>query len=73
MKELATGDPRAHAANVRSGLEELIDHLRRDVAKVSEPKAQTLFETAAEVLTGLSRAFQDYEESPEDTMTAGPV
>jgi hypothetical protein len=32
----------------------------------AEPKAQALFETAAEVLTGLVKAFDDYEKKSEE-------
>jgi len=32
---------------------------------VDEPKARALFETAAEVITGLDTAFQHYEEKRE--------
>ena len=39
----------------------LIDHLREDVGKVTESEAQALFETSAEVLTGLVKGFDDYE------------
>ena len=46
-------------------MHELIDHLREDVGKVTEPKAQALFETSAEVLTGLVKAFDDYEKKNE--------
>ena len=41
---------------------QLIEHLREDVGKVAEPKAQALFETSAEVLSGLVKAFNDYEK-----------
>jgi hypothetical protein len=43
-------------------MRQLIEHLRGDVGKVTEPKAQALFETSAEVLTGLVKAFDDYEK-----------
>ena len=45
---------------------QLIAHLREDVGKVMEPKAQALFETSAEVLTGLVKAFDDYEKKSEE-------
>jgi hypothetical protein len=65
MESIASKDPKAHTANVRKELRELINHLRDDVGKVEEPKAQALFETAAEVLTGLEKAFSHYEEKSE--------
>jgi len=50
---------------MRARLSQLITHLRGDVGKVAEPKAQALFETAAEVLGGLAKAFADYEKKTE--------
>jgi hypothetical protein len=46
----------------------VIDHLRDDIGKISEPKAQALFETGAEVLTGLRTAFEHYETAAEPAM-----
>ena len=66
MKSIASKDPRAHAANVRREFTELIQHLREDVKKVDDAKGQALFETAAEVLTGLEAAFKHYEQKSED-------
>ncbi|MGV2832047.1 hypothetical protein [Myxosarcina sp. GI1(2024)] len=42
-------------------LHDLIEHLRSDVTKVEDPKAEALFETTAEVLEGLKNAYTDYE------------
>jgi len=41
-------------------LEGVVTHARDDIMKISEPKAQALFETTAEVCTGLIKAFNDY-------------
>jgi hypothetical protein len=65
MNESTTADPRTHAHNIRGDLNELIDRLRRDVDRVDDPKAQALFETSAEVLTGLRTAFEHFEEGHE--------
>ena len=65
METIASKDPRAHTANVRKEFRELIEHLRSDVNKIDEPKAQALFETAAEVIGGLETAFKHYEEKSE--------
>jgi hypothetical protein len=43
----------------------LIEHLREDIEKVEEPRAQALFETSAEVLIGLKTAYTHYEEEAE--------
>ena len=50
----------------------LIDHLRKDVGKVTGTKAQALFETSAEVLTGLVKAFDDYEKKVEKAWRTEP-
>jgi hypothetical protein len=65
METIASKDPRAHTANVRREFRELIDHLRSDLSKIDEPKAQALFETTAEVISGLDTAFKHYEEKSE--------
>lgn len=65
-REYAEGDPRYHASVTQNKLRELISHLREDVSKVNDPKAKALFETAAEVLTGLKTAFKHYEQKSEE-------
>ena len=55
-----------HTQKLKAQMRQLIDHLREDVGKVTEPKAQALFETSAEVLTGLVKAFDDYEKKNEE-------
>jgi hypothetical protein len=55
-------DPRHHAAHLREMLQGLVTHAREDIGKVSEPKAQALFETTAEVCIGLAKAFDDYDK-----------
>ena len=65
METIASKDPRAHTANVRREFRELIDHLRSDLSKIDEPKAQALFETTAEVISGLDTAFKHYDEKSE--------
>jgi hypothetical protein len=65
METIASKDPRAHTANVRKEFQKLVEHLRGDINKIDEPKAQALFETAVEVIGGLDRAFKHYEEKSE--------
>lgn len=62
-KTLSENDPRRHTMQVRSRLTELAEHLREDVDKVDEPRFKALFETSAEALTGLEKAFAGYEEN----------
>ena len=46
-------------------LQETIDHLREDIDKVDELQLKAMFETGAEVLGGLKKAFSDYEQKNE--------
>jgi hypothetical protein len=63
-------DPRHHTQKLRQMLQDTAAHAREDVTKITEPKAQALFETAAEVLLGLSKAFADYEQQNEPAWKA---
>lgn len=65
MKQDPKQDPRHHVHKVAERFQELIDHLREDVGKVEEPQAKAMFETSAEVLGGLKKAFQDYQQKNE--------
>jgi hypothetical protein len=58
-------NPRHHTQNMQRRLQEIIDHLREDVEKVDEPQLKAMFETSAEVLGGLVKAFRDYERKNE--------
>jgi hypothetical protein len=64
-KSFSPSDPRFHAQNLKRMLTEVIDHARSDVQKISDPKAQALFETTAEVLSGLRKALDDFEPRKE--------
>jgi hypothetical protein len=57
---------------IEGRIKHLVEHLRQDVGKVAEPKAQALFETSAEVLVGLAKAFGDYERKKEAAWKTGP-
>ena len=57
--------PDEHARTCEGRIEELRAHLRTDIANVDEPRMQAMFETAAEVLGGLAKAFRDYREGQE--------
>jgi hypothetical protein len=65
MKASSENNPVHHTQKIKAKMRQLVDHLRKDIGKVTEPKAQALFETSAEVLTGLVKAFDDYEEKSE--------
>jgi hypothetical protein len=58
-------DPLYHAGKMRQSMKDISNHLRDDIDKLHEPQAKALFEVTAEVLDGLVKAFQDYEEKAE--------
>lgn len=64
-KDEALSDPMYHANKIRSEMQTLISHLRDDVKVVDDPKAKALFETTAEVLIGLSNAYEHFEQRSE--------
>ena len=59
-------DPRYRSVRIRKMLGETMKHMREDAAKVSDPKAQALFEVSAEVLNGLITAYDHFEHRSED-------
>lgn len=58
-------NPLHHTRKMRKALEDIRIHLREDIDKVDEPQLKAMFETSAEVLDGLTRAFSDYERKNE--------
>ena len=70
-ERFAEDDPRHHMTRIRDMLSELRDHLREDIAKINEPRAEALFETTAETLDGLISAFEDYERGQEEAWRGG--
>ncbi|MBV8190091.1 MAG: hypothetical protein JO339_22800 [Alphaproteobacteria bacterium] len=40
-------DPRHHTQRLKARLQETIEHLREDIAKVDEPQLKAMFETSA--------------------------
>lgn len=58
-------DVHHHTQKIQRMLEDVIAHAREDIDKVSEPRAQVLFETTAEVLTGLKTAYEHYTAGDE--------
>ena len=65
MASATDHDPRHHKQKMQARLKEIMDHLRQDVEKVDEPQLKAMFETSAEVLGGLIKAFRDYEQKNE--------
>ena len=66
-------NPIHHTQKIKAQMHQLIEHLREDIGKVTEPKAQALFETTAEVLIGLAKAFDDYEKKSEAAWRTEPT
>ena len=64
-KQYDETDPHHHTEKLKRMLNDTANHARQDVAKISDPKAQALFETTAEVLLGLAKAFEDFEQKSE--------
>ncbi len=65
MASAADRDPRLHTQKMQKALHDIRNHLREDVQKVDEPQLKAMFETSAEVLSGLEKAFKDYEQKNE--------
>lgn len=65
MASAADRDPRHHTQKMQKALEDIRNHLREDIQKVDEPQLRAMFETSAEVLGGLEKAFKDYEQKNE--------
>jgi len=65
MADAGDRDPHHHTRKMRTRLKEIVDHLRADIEKVDDPQLKAMFETSAEVLGGLIKAFQDYEQKNE--------
>ena len=57
----ATNDPRYYVANIKRMLGDVQTHVRDDTRRVGDQQARALFETTAEVLGGLIKAYEDYE------------
>jgi len=73
MKLSSKNNPIHHTQKIKARMGHLIEHLREDVGKIKEPKAMALFETSAEVLTGLVKAFNDYEKKSEAAWRTEPT
>ncbi len=68
MASAADRDPRQHTQKIQKMqkmLQDIRNHLREDIQKVDEPQLKAMFETSAEVLGGLEKAFKDYEQKNE--------
>ena len=64
-EQFAEDDPRHHTIKLKGMLRDVVQHVREDVEKVDDPRAKALFETTAEVLTGLVNAYEHFERRSE--------
>jgi hypothetical protein len=64
-KLMNSTDPRLHSQNIQRMLTEITDHLQYDVMLVDAPRFEALLETSREVLKGLRKAFEDFDEGTE--------
>jgi hypothetical protein len=66
MESQNSSEDSYHSKNVRRMMKELVDHLRDDIGKIDDQQLKAIFETSAEVLTGLQKAIRDYEQKREE-------
>ncbi|MGA7106239.1 MAG: hypothetical protein WBY75_00745 [Terracidiphilus sp.] len=64
--KVAEIDSSRYMTQTKETLTALIDQVRGNVARVDDPKAKALFETTAEVLMGLRRAYHDFGQKSEE-------
>ncbi len=55
-----------HTQDAKGRIDDLVEHLREAISETDDPRAEALFETAAEVLLGLRTAFEHYERRSEE-------
>ena len=65
MATASQKDPKHHTQKMKQRLQDTVTDLRQDIGKVDEPQLAAMFETSAEVLNGLIKAFEDYEKKNE--------
>jgi len=65
LKAIHSTDPKEHAQNIERYIYELKLLCHEETSYVNDPKAKALFETTAEVLAGLEKAYSDYQSENE--------
>ena len=65
MADLDPSDPRQHTALMEKRFKETVSELRSEIKTLQDPRAKALFETAAEVIGGLEKAFHGYDKRDE--------
>jgi hypothetical protein len=59
-------DSQEFAHHIEKKMEDIMADLRDQTAREDDPHAEALYETAAEVLGGLSKAFAHYAHKSEE-------
>ena len=54
-----------HSQHIQHMLSQLSDHLKYDILLVDSPRFEALLETTREVLNGLKKAYQHFDEGQE--------
>lgn len=71
MVSSAARSPQHHTQKMRKRFQVTVTHLREDIDNVDDPQLKAMFETSAEVLTGLMKAIDDYEKKNEAAWRKG--
>ena len=58
-------DPRTCAQRIKTMLQGDMQRIREDIKKIDDPAAKALFETSAETLGGLVKAYDDFLKKAE--------
>jgi hypothetical protein len=66
MTQQTTSKTQQNLQSVMNKLDEVVREARAHVGTETEPKAQALFETTAEVALGLKKAYEDYAKGSEN-------
>lgn len=61
MNSLEPSNPKEHAQYIEQYITELKNLCHEETKLVTDPKARALFETTAEVLNGLEKAYSDFQ------------
>jgi hypothetical protein len=65
MAQADPTDPREHTRVMEKRFKDTVNDLRNDIKVINDPRAKALFETAAEGIGGLEKAFHDYDKRDE--------
>ena len=66
MRTGTMAEPTKQVESIRQLLLKGVQQSRAGIPEVGEPRAQALFETTAEVLQGLAKAYEDYNVGSEE-------